>query len=623
MDRLGKVNLLLEIEELNNIWTSLSMCHGIDPSTLLKEYEQKSNFESPQSLLKQSWRDEIEQIYQERAIFRQRGFDTKLLDEKIVNLKRSLRQGIQLNEGEILDDRYRLLEICGRGGFAKVWQAYDRDSRQLVAIKVLHSDQAEDPRHVERFSRGARLLRSLNHTSIIRIFADPAIDAGFVHYVMEYLAGGDFHQAVTDGYLTLRKSLGIILEIGKALEYMHSFGLIHRDVKPQNILLDGAGGVRLTDFDLIWASDTTGGTRTGGLGTFVYAAPEAMEDASRVDPRADVFSLSMTAVFAIFGRKLPRQALQHSSRFLRSIDCPNAIKLVLQRGIAWEPRHRYPSIVELCTALEAAMSCTFDIIPVSSYKGTSRTSAGLLKTQPIFRIAEEDLNQRKGLSRSGKRKINLIAILISAAVLIIPSVLIQKDGNLIVDPYGGNSSDPTKLDKQTIVPDAPRESRNTHEILPRSRKVEKLEPSKMAKKTAPLSALNGPRAIPLVDDSNMQHLTRGAVTEQTNITPTSVAEAWRLNQEKPLAIEVYSSSVKSQYQITIFDTYNICVAKGGWVESNSLKFIAGDSSRLQDLTEIRSSTCSHIYSDWKYDPHVPRFCYQPKIKISVTYVPMR
>src|SRR5205823_6651045 len=120
---------------------------------------------------------------------------------------------------------------------------------------------------------------------------------GYHYFVMEYVAGGTFAQAVTGDILSLEKRIEVVLAIGDALAFAHDREVIHRDVTPDNILLDGLHGVaRLTDFDLVRLADSTGGTRTGAMGKFVYAAPECLESSDDIDARSDVYSLGMTAV---------------------------------------------------------------------------------------------------------------------------------------------------------------------------------------------------------------------------------------------------------------------------------------------------------------------------------------
>ena len=135
----------------------------------------------------------------------------------------------------------------------------------------------------------------------------------------------------------------------------HGHDIIHRDIKPANIVLDGVGSLKLTDFDLVHADDTTGGTRTGVLGTYGYAAPEQMQRPQDVDVRADVYGLGMTAVFALHGADPSLyEILRNANGFIDSLAVSDRVKSVLSRLIAWEVGERYPSVADFCAALREA-----------------------------------------------------------------------------------------------------------------------------------------------------------------------------------------------------------------------------------------------------------------------------
>jgi formylglycine-generating enzyme required for sulfatase activity/tRNA A-37 threonylcarbamoyl transferase component Bud32 len=269
-------------------------------------------------------------------------------------LKRQLRDGPRLKAGDCLSDRYLLLAELGSGGFATAWRAYDEERHQEVALKVLHGQHLGSAERIERFKRGARAMQQLTHPNVVRILDPYREDGGHHYFVMEYVTGGTFLAAVTSGGLTVEKRIGVVLAVGNALAAAHGQGIIHRDVTPDNILLDGAGSARLTDFDLVRLEDSTGGTRTGALGKYLYAAPECMESARDADQRCDVYSLGMTAVFALSGKKLPPAALRRWEHFLEGLECSGAVKVVLRQATAHELRERFGTVKEFCAALVAA-----------------------------------------------------------------------------------------------------------------------------------------------------------------------------------------------------------------------------------------------------------------------------
>nr|MDJ0837252.1 serine/threonine-protein kinase [Acidobacteriota bacterium] len=231
------------------------------------------------------------------------GRSTIEIRESILDLRRRLREGGRRQPGEILDDRYKLIDVLGKGGFAEVWKAWDRTKRRLVAVKIMHGQFTGDKTRKERFFRGARKMRELRHPAVVDVFDEQCEDEGFPFFVMAYQAGGNLHDRVLQGKLDEAAVLAVIRTIGEALVYAHQHDLVHRDIKPGNILLDGQGRACLTDFDLVKAADSTGGTRTRtGLGTFVYAAPELMAEAKDAGVAADIYGLGMTTLFALYGK---------------------------------------------------------------------------------------------------------------------------------------------------------------------------------------------------------------------------------------------------------------------------------------------------------------------------------
>ncbi|MEL6110413.1 MAG: serine/threonine-protein kinase, partial [Planctomycetota bacterium] len=294
----------------------------------------------------------------------------------VIEARRDVRQGNRLREGDVLADRYEVVECVGSGGFATVWRCYDNKSSTVVAVKVLHPSHRDEGRRKERFFRGARLMKQLSHEYVVTVLDEECHDEQFHFYVMELIDGPDLKQAVLNKELNDEELLRVICESGEALAYAHRKipDLIHRDVKPSNILLTEDKQAKVTDFDLVRAADTTGGTRTGSLGTFIYAAPETLEDAGRVDVSADVFSLGMTAVFGLYGRELGATAFRRTENIIESLDCANAVKDVLTKAVEWEVEERYSTMQEFVGSLRKAMNSNEPAAIESSTEGISAVS---------------------------------------------------------------------------------------------------------------------------------------------------------------------------------------------------------------------------------------------------------
>ena len=312
----------------------------------------------------------IEQVLARKRRLESMGQPTDDILAELRQLKREHRRGGQLRRGDALGERYLLTEQIGRGGIATVWRARNGASGDEVAIKVLHPELAGDTIRRQRFFRGARIMAELAHPLVVSIREREAEDDGFFYFVMDFVPGGNLQDAVLEQRVDREHAVPIILGIGQALAEAHRRGHAHRDVKPVNILLTGSGEPRLTDFDLVTGTDTTGGTRTGALGTFIYAAPEMMDRPQDADARADVYALGMTMAFILHGDKLPRKALTARERFIENLRATPTIKAVLKRATAEDLEDRYPDAAAFCDALRAAIPLV--IPPVSPVAPSAR-----------------------------------------------------------------------------------------------------------------------------------------------------------------------------------------------------------------------------------------------------------
>jgi len=355
MDYVSRINLLFQMSDR-------CMIVEILRNEFPKEFKKYSSLLRSRRRVSSSLTDQLDLLYLEREKAISANKPTEIFDNEIKSIKRKLRRGPQLQEGEVLGDRYQIWYELGHGGFAKVWLARERSLHTFVAVKVLHSEWGRRSTQWDRFQSGARNMArlALQHPGFVRVLSDGlAHECGFYYFVMEYMQGGDLRKAILSKRINPAQGMRVILQAGAALHFAHEQGLIHRDVKPHNILLDSDGSARLGDFDLALAPDSTHGTRTGALGTFVYAAPEALEDARYVDRRADVFSLGMTATFVLFAYKhnkdLPARAWQNTAGFINQLDCSSGMRTVLRRATSLEPEGRYLTVSAFCAALSAML----------------------------------------------------------------------------------------------------------------------------------------------------------------------------------------------------------------------------------------------------------------------------
>jgi serine/threonine-protein kinase len=265
--------------------------------------------------------------------------------------------------GTILGGKYELLEPVGQGGMATVFRARRLEDGAVVAVKVLHEHYAHDREFVERFQREARAASQLRHPNIVPVL-ESGSDRGVHFIVMEFVEGTDLKTLLRRrGRLREEEAVRIAVEVCKALAYAHGQGIVHRDVKPQNILVTPDGAVKVTDFGIARAATSVTITETGTvLGSVHYLAPEQALG-NPVGPSADLYALGVVLYELVTGR-LPFDgespitiALRHMydppppPRSVNPQLSPRLEGIVL-RALAKSPLHRYPSAEEFRADLE-------------------------------------------------------------------------------------------------------------------------------------------------------------------------------------------------------------------------------------------------------------------------------
>jgi eukaryotic-like serine/threonine-protein kinase len=270
--------------------------------------------------------------------------------------------------GDVIADRYELEELCGSGGMSSVFRARDVQLDRSVAIKILHERYVDDPEYVERFRREARAVARLSHPNIVTVI-DRGEDDGRQYIVFEHVDGENLKELVgRTGRLSLRHAVELTLAVADGLAFAHERGLVHRDVKPQNVLLSREGDVKVTDFGIARSLDVEHGvTQTGTvLGTGEYLAPE-QASGKPVSPATDVYSLGvvlwelLVGDVPFSGENFVAVALRHVNEPLPSLsrlrpDVPPRLAAAVERALAKDPAHRFSSMAALASELRACLA---------------------------------------------------------------------------------------------------------------------------------------------------------------------------------------------------------------------------------------------------------------------------
>jgi formylglycine-generating enzyme required for sulfatase activity/serine/threonine protein kinase len=345
---------------------------------------------------------ELGELYARMEEIERAGEDPSQIRSEILSCTHKIRAGSQLRPGDRLaDGRFLILKMVGRGGFGVVWKAHDQEKDEFVAIKVLSAEHAREEAIRRRFFRGARVMGSLKHRHIVRVNLENGTAEypdGFLYFfVMEFLAGGDFQRAVLQHRFGPENALRVILQAGSGLQRAHDRRLIHRDVSPDNILLDETGSARLTDFDLVLADDTTGHTKSGvGMGKYYYIAPEVADRAKNANIQTDIYALGMTAIFALHGiatgTPLPYSVVARRQSFMDSLMFPAATREILLKAIALDCSDRYPTVSAFCADLTEALGRRA-VLPGSTLQSSKDLLLGLEEdltrsNDPVERLAK-------------------------------------------------------------------------------------------------------------------------------------------------------------------------------------------------------------------------------------------
>ena len=266
--------------------------------------------------------------------------------------------------GEVIAGRYELDELVGSGGMSSVYRAHDRQLERNVALKILHERLVADDEHVSRFRHEARAVAQLSHPNVVTVI-DRGADDGRQFIVFEYVDGENLRQLLDrTGGLPVRRALEIGICVADGLAYAHERGVVHRDVKPQNVLLSRDGEVKVTDFGIARSLDAESGlTLTGTvLGTSNYLSPE-QASGLRVTQAADVYSLGVV-LYELLAGEVPFPggnqvvvALKHVNEPAPPLHgVPPRVAAAVARTLEKDPERRFRSMADFADELRACLA---------------------------------------------------------------------------------------------------------------------------------------------------------------------------------------------------------------------------------------------------------------------------
>ena len=374
-----------------------------------------------------------------------------------------------ISKGQKINDRYQIVKTIGEGGMANVYLAYDVILERDVAVKVLRGDLATDEKFVRRFQREALSASSLSHPNIVEVY-DVGEDNGLYYIVMEYIEGKHLKQLLKRrGKLTLNEVIDIMLQITDGMAAAHDSYIIHRDIKPQNIMILENGLVKITDFGIAQALNGTQLTQTNSvMGSVHYLPPEqAAGKGSTI--QSDVYSIGIL-MYELLSGTLPYRgdnaveiALKHLKDPLPSIrelvpDLPQAVENIILKSAAKNPKNRYPDARHMYEDLKTCLSEARKDEPIYEYKYKEnddliKQTANIIKEEPkkgeekviAKQITEKDLKKKENKTLLILGAVFTSLIIITTSIILLLPKLTEARNVIVPDVSGLSIKEAEKL----------------------------------------------------------------------------------------------------------------------------------------------------------------------------------
>ena len=351
---------------------------------------------------------------------------------------------MMIMKGQKINDRYQIIKSIGEGGMANVYLAYDTILDRNVAIKVLRGDLATDEKFVKRFQREALSASSLTHPNIVDVY-DVGEDSGNFYIVMEYIEGKQLKQLIKKrGKLLVSEVVDIMTQVCEGLAVAHDSYIIHRDIKPQNIMILDSGLIKITDFGIAMALNNTQLTQTNSVMGSVHYLPPEQASGKGATIQSDIYSMGIM-MYELLTGKLPfrgENAVEIALKQLKEplpdiqeeVDVPNSIVNILKRCTAKNPKNRYKDAREMLNDIKTALDESREEEPIIEYKYPEdlkvKTKENL--EEPDEKIVTKEVDEET-IKKENKLLLILgivfttIVIIITTVFVIIPKIVSSRD----------------------------------------------------------------------------------------------------------------------------------------------------------------------------------------------------
>lgn len=329
-----------------------------------------------------------------------------------------------IGKGQKINDRYQIIRLIGEGGMANVYLAYDLILERNVAVKILRGDLATDEKFVRRFQREAISASSLSHPNIVEMY-DVGEDNGNYFIVMEYVEGKTLKSLIKKrGALTLPEVIDIMLQLTSGIACAHDSYIIHRDIKPQNVLIQEDGRVKITDFGIAMALNSQELTQTNSVMGSVHYLPPEQANGSGTTIKSDIYSLGilmyelLTGKVPFKGENAVEIAIKQMKEQIPSIrkinpEIPQSVENIVLKAVAKNPKNRYDSVATMHDDLVHALDPEIMFEPRITY---SYPEQDLEETKVIDNLSKEiDFLEEEEDKKKGGHKLN-VALIIAGSI---------------------------------------------------------------------------------------------------------------------------------------------------------------------------------------------------------------
>ncbi len=538
-------------------------------------------------------------------------------------------------KGQKINDRYQIIKSIGEGGMANVYLAYDTILDRDVAVKVLRGDLSNDEKFVRRFQREALNASSLSHPNIVEVY-DVGDDNGQYFIVMEYIEGKNLKDLIKKrGKLTVSEVVDIMSQIADGLSVAHDSYIIHRDIKPQNIMILENGLVKITDFGIAMAMNATQLTQTNSVMGSVHYLPPEQASGKGSTLKSDIYSMGilmyelLTGVLPYRGDNAVEIALKHLKEPFPNIreeleDLPQSVENIILKSTAKNPKNRYNDARAMYEDLKTCLDDSrtneekweyqYPELDNDNKKFTKQVEKAINVEEDeeengdvvVKQVTEEEVKKENKILITLGIIFACLVVLVAAFVLFLPGILQQKD--IIVPEVSGKTVSEVVAELQELGFEVADETKEISDDEVAEGKVVKTNPPSGAKRTkgttVTIFVSTGDAKITVEDYTGKNYLEVKGALEAQGITVYITYEEVK-NPEDYESGEIMRQSVEAGQKLSVRDSIELFVpdivteypdfTDGTWTEEDVAQFCEEYGVTLKIKREAHSSDDGTIF----------------------------